>query len=176
MWLIAGLGNPGERYTFTWHNCGFMVLEVLAQRNRIAVSRSKFKGLWGQGYIGDEKVILLRPQTYMNLSGESVRECAQFFKIPFDRILVIYDDIDIPKGTSRYREQGSAGTHNGMRSVVECLGTESFPRIRIGCGPAPAEWDLADYVLSDIRKEEQKKMFDVFTTAAQRAECLVSGV
>jgi len=173
MWLIAGLGNPGSKYTFNWHNCGFMALEVLAQRNRIFIDRAKFQGECGQGILHGEKVILLRPSTYMNLSGESIRDCMQFYKIPPERVLIIYDDIDIPKGTIRYREKGSAGTHNGMRSIISCLGSEKFHRIRIGCGPVPEKWELADYVLSDITKEEQEPMFEAFTNAAKRAEKLV---
>ena len=173
MWLIAGLGNPGGKYSYNWHNCGFMALEVFSQRNRIAVEKTKFKGQWGQGSLFGEKVVLLRPHTFMNLSGESIRECMAFFKIPAERVLIIYDDIDIAKGTIRYRARGSAGTHNGMRSIISCLGTEEFPRIRVGCGPVPEKWVLADYVLSDIPEEEQKLMFASFVEAAEKAEGLI---
>lgn len=170
MRLIVGLGNPGEKYTFNWHNCGFMALEVFAQKNRMKINRTKFKGMWGTGTICGEKVILLRPHTYMNLSGESIRECMQFYKIPTQDTLIIYDDIDIEKGVIRYREKGGSGTHNGMRSIISCLGTEDFPRIRIGCGPVPEKWNLADYVLSDIQGDDRKIMFEAFEAACARAE------
>lgn len=173
MWLVAGLGNPGGKYTITWHNCGFMALEILSQRNQISVKKDKFKGKWGQGFIGTEKVIFLRPYTYMNASGESIIECMQFFKIPSERVLVLYDDIDISKGTIRYRATGSAGTHNGMRSVVSILGTENIPRIRIGCGPVPDRWDLVDYVLAEIPKQDREVMYDAFVATAQKAEEII---
>lgn len=173
MWLIAGLGNPGSQYTQTWHNCGFMTLDVLAQRNRIPVSKAKFKGEFGQGTILGEKVVLLRPHTFMNLSGESVREALQYFKIVPENLIVLYDDIDIPRGTVRVRPSGGPGTHNGMKSIISCLGTQDFPRIRVGCGPVPQHWDLADYVLSEIGKDDQKQMFSAFVSAAEATEKLI---
>jgi len=127
MWLIAGLGNPGSQYKETWHNCGFMTLDVLAQRSRIPVSKSKFKGEYGQGTILGEKVVLLRPQTFMNLSGESIREALQYFKIAPENLIVLYDDIDLPRGTIRVRPSGGPGTHNGMKSIILCLGSQDFP-------------------------------------------------
>jgi len=173
MWLIAGLGNPGSQYTQTWHNCGFMTLDVLAQRNRIPVAKSKFKGEFGQGTILGEKVVLLRPHTFMNLSGESIREALQYFKIGPENLIVLYDDIDIPKGTVRMRPSGGPGTHNGMKSVIGCLGTQDFARIRVGCGPVPQHWDLADFVLSEIGKDDQELMFAAFVSAAETAEKFV---
>ena len=170
MWLIAGLGNPGAKYTYNWHNCGFMSIEVLAQRNHISFNKTKFRGEYGQGTVSGEKVILLRPQTYMNLSGESIREAMTFFKIPPENLLVLYDDIDLPKGAIRVRAKGGPGTHNGMKSIISLIGTTDFPRIRIGCGPVPEHWDLADFVLSDIGKEDQEAMFQAFQQAAQAAE------
>jgi len=170
MWLIAGLGNPGSQYTKTWHNCGFMTLDVLAQRNRIPVSKTKFKGEFGQGTILGEKVVLLRPHTFMNLSGESIREALEYFKISPENLIVLYDDIDIPRGTVRMRPSGGPGTHNGMKSVISCLGTQDFARIRIGCGPVPQHWDLADFVLSEIGKDDQEQMFSAFVSAADTAE------
>lgn len=175
MWLVVGLGNPGKQYAYTWHNCGFMTLDVFSQRNHISVSKIKFKGEFGQGSMGAEKIILLRPHTYMNLSGESVREALEYFKIPTENLLVFYDDIDIPVGTIRIRHNGGPGTHNGMKSIISCLGSQNFPRIRVGCGPVPPEWDLADFVLSEIPKDDQKKMFDAFTEAAESAERLITG-
>ncbi len=172
-WLIAGLGNPGSKYEKTWHNAGFMTLEVLAQKHGIRLNRIKFKGLYGQGSIKGEKAVLLKPSTYMNLSGESVREAADFFKIPLERIVLIYDDIDVERGQIRIRRNGSAGTHNGMKSVIERLAAKDFPRIRVGTGPLPERWQLIDYVLSEIPKEEQETMFQSFTNAAEATEILL---
>jgi len=176
MWLIAGLGNPGAKYTYNWHNCGFMALEVLAQRNRIALDKTKFKGEYGRGTINGESVILLRPHTYMNLSGESVREALAFFKIDPKNLIVLYDDIDLPKGSVRVRDKGGPGTHNGMKSIISCLGMQDFPRIRVGCGPVPERWDLADFVLSDIGTEDKETMFASFVRAAEAAEQMVREV
>jgi PTH1 family peptidyl-tRNA hydrolase len=176
MWLITGLGNPGAKYTYNWHNCGFMSIEVLAQRNHISFNKNKFRGEYGQGTISGEKVILLRPQTYMNLSGESVREAMSFFKIEPENLIVLYDDIDLPRGTIRVRAKGGPGTHNGMKSIISQIGTTDFPRIRIGCGPVPEHWDLADFVLSDINKEEQETMFRAFQEAAMATEKMIGEV
>ena len=175
MWLIVGLGNPGKEYTFTFHNCGFMTLEVLAQKHHIKVDRLKWKGEYGRGTILGEDCILLRPHTFMNLSGESVREVMKFFKIPLDHLIVIYDDIDIQRGKIRVRSSGSAGTHNGMKSVIYCLESQDFPRVRIGCGPVPEHWDLADFVLSTIPKEEQETMYKAFEEGATAVEDILSG-
>lgn len=172
-WLIAGLGNPGLKYEKTWHNAGFLALEVLSQKYRIGLNRIKFKGIYGQGTIKGEKVILLKPSTFMNLSGESIQEAAAFFKIPADRIVLIYDDIDVERGMIRIRQTGSAGTHNGMRSVIERLGTAEFPRIRVGTGPLPARWQLIDYVLSDITPEYQITMFSSFEKAAEAVDVMI---
>ena len=172
-WLIAGLGNPGAKYEKTWHNAGFLTLEVLAQRNKIRMDRIKFKGLYGQGVIKNEKVILLKPTTFMNESGESIREAMAFFKIPQERILLIYDDIDIDRGTIKIRQTGSAGTHNGMRSVITHLGTQDFTRIRIGIGPLPSPWQIVDFVLSEIVAEHQKTMFSSFEQASAAVEVLL---
>jgi len=147
-----------------------MVLEVLAQRNAIDVRKKKFSGEYGKGRIKGEEVILLRPGTYMNCSGRSIREAAGFFKVSPDRIIVIYDDIDLPLGTIRVRASGGPGTHNGMRSVVEEIGTREFVRVRIGIGPAPEHYDLADYVLSDIPAEQRETMFGAFVEAAGAVE------
>lgn len=170
MWLIAGLGNPGSKYTFTWHNCGFLTSEVLAQRNGIQVTKSKFKGCYGKGKIAGEDAIILRPQTYMNNSGESVIEAMRFFKIPASRLIVVYDDIDIPVGKIRVRPSGSAGTHNGMKSVIYHIGTQDFPRVRIGCGPVPEKWNLVDFVLAEIFEDKKEIMFESFTEGAKAVE------
>lgn len=175
MWLIVGLGNPGKDYTFTWHNCGFLTLEVLAQHNHIKVDKLKWKGEYGKGTIQGEDVILLRPHTYMNLSGQSVIEVMNFYKIPMDHLIVIYDDIDIARGKIRVRASGSAGTHNGMKSVIYSLGSQDFPRVRIGCGPVPERWDLADFVLSPIPKSEQETMYQSFEAGAKAVEDILRG-
>lgn len=170
MWLVVGLGNPGSKYTYTWHNCGFLTSEVLAQRNGISVTKSKYKGYYGKGKISGEDAIILRPQTYMNLSGESVIEAAKFFQIPPSHIIVVYDDIDIPVGKIRVRPSGSAGTHNGMKSVIQMLGSQDFPRVRIGCGPVPEKWNLIDFVLAEIFDELKETMFESFTEGAKAVE------
>ena len=172
-WLIAGLGNPGAKYERTWHNAGFLTMEFLSRKYKIGMTRIKFKGLYGQGAIHEEKVILLKPSTFMNLSGESIQEAAAFFKIPAEKIILIYDDIDVERGMIRIRQTGSAGTHNGMRSVIERLGTEEFPRIRIGTGPLPVRWQLIDYVLSEITPEHQTLMFSSFEKAAEAVEVMI---
>ena len=170
LWLVAGLGNPGRQYEKTWHNCGYLVLEVLSQRHQIPLDKIRFKGLTGQGTIAGRKVILLQPTTYMNLSGESVREAMAFYKIPPQRTLVIYDDLDLPAGQIRMRPSGGAGTHNGMRSIIGQLGRQDFPRVRVGIGPLPANWELVSYVLSDIPQDQQKEMFEAFSRAADAVE------
>lgn len=175
MFLVVGLGNPGSKYSYNWHNCGFMALEVLSQRHRITIGKTKFNGEFGKGDIDGHEVVLLRPNTFMNLSGESVKAAADFFKISPDHIIVIYDDIDIDVGTVRARDTGGPGTHNGMRSVVASLGTNSFPRVRVGCGPVPEHWDIADYVLSDIPKDRQELMFEMFVESAKQVESKISG-
>jgi len=170
LWLVAGLGNPGRQYEKTWHNCGYLVLEVLSQRHQIPLNKIRFKGLSGQGTIAGRKVVLLQPTTYMNLSGESVREAMAFYKIPPQRTLVIYDDLDLPAGQIRMRPSGGAGTHNGMRSIISQLGRQDFPRVRVGIGPLPANWELVSYVLSDIPQDQQKEMFEAFSRAADAVE------
>jgi PTH1 family peptidyl-tRNA hydrolase len=172
-WLIAGLGNPGAKYERTWHNAGFLTLEFLAQKNKIRMDRIKFKGVYGMGTIKGEKVILLKPATFMNQSGESIREAMTFFKIPQERILLVYDDIDIERGTIKIRKTGSAGTHNGMRSVISHLDTQDFPRIRVGIGPLPPQWQIVDFVLSEIVPEHQKTMFSSFEQASGAAEAIL---
>ncbi len=170
LWLIAGLGNPGRQYERNWHNAGYMALEILSQRHAIAINKIRFKGLIGQGAIAGQKVILLKPTTYLNLSGESLREAMTFYKIPPERTLVIYDDLDIPAGTVRMRPNGGTGTHNGMRSIVNVLGLQSFPRIRVGIGPLPEHWELVNYVLSDIPSDQQKDFFAALSKAADAVE------
>lgn len=170
LWLVVGLGNPGKQYTYTWHNCGFLSTEILAQRNSISVTKVKFKGYYGKGKISGKDAIILRPTTYMNNSGESVIEAVKFFKIDPSHVIIVYDDIDIQVGKIRVRPSGSAGTHNGMKSVIYHLGTQDFPRVRIGCGPVPEKWNLVDFVLSEIFEDKKEIMFDSFTEGAKAVE------
>ncbi len=170
MWLVAGLGNPGEKYQSTWHNCGFLTANVLADRNNISIDRDKFNGLWGKGKIAGKDAIILLPQTYMNNSGESVVQIAKYFKIEPSHVIIIYDDIDIIVGKIRVRPSGSAGTHNGMKSVIAQLGTQEFPRVRIGTGPVPEHFSLIDYVLAAVPKEQRETMLKSFTDGAKAAE------
>ncbi len=174
MKIIAGLGNPGREYENTKHNAGFMTLDILADRLGIDIRKQKFKALIGEGRIGTEKVILVKPQTYMNLSGESLREIVGFYKIDIEDLIVIYDDIDIPVGTLRIRGKGSAGTHNGMRSVVHQLQDDGFPRIRVGIGGEKGERKIVQYVLSGFSGEEKDKMGEAVLKAAEAAECIVT--
>ena len=172
-WLVVVLGNPGAKYERTWHNAGFMAVEILSQRHGIRVDRIKFKGVYGQGSIGGVRVVLLKPGTYMNLSGESVQEAAAFFRIPMERVVVMLDDVDLPRGQIRIRAAGGPGTQKGMKSVVERLGTEGFPRVRIGIGPVPERWDIADFVLSEIQETDRATMYDALCRAADAVAAMV---
>jgi len=174
-WLVTGLGNPGKEYAYTWHNMGFLAAELLADRHGISISKNKFDARYGKGKIGGVDVIIMEPLTYMNNSGISVIQASKFFKIPPERIIVVYDDIDIARGKIRVRDKGSAGTHNGMKSVIAHLGTEAFPRVRIGTGPVPEHWDLVDYVLSEVPKDMRQEIFDSFEAACDAVEKIVSG-
>ena len=174
MKIIAGLGNPGRKYENTKHNVGFIVIDILADRLGISVRKLKFKALIGEGRIGTEKVILVKPQTFMNLSGESLREAVRYYNIASEDLIVIYDDVDLPVGTLRIRAKGSSGTHNGMKSVVYQLQDDGFPRIRIGVGRETGGRDLASFVLSGFPEEDREKMREAVLKAAEAAECLVT--
>ena len=174
MYIIVGLGNPGYQYVGTRHNIGFMAVEELAERNRISIDMNKYKGIYGKGMIEGEKVILLEPQTYMNLSGESVRAAVDFYKIdPEKELIVIYDDISLEVGKIRIREKGSAGGHNGMKSIIAHLGTEEFNRVRIGIGDKPKGWDLADYVLGHFEEEDRDKVEEGVIHACEAVELIL---
>lgn len=172
MYIIAGLGNPGKQYENTKHNVGFLTIDILAEKLGIKVNKIKHKALTGEGFVGGEKVILVKPQTYMNLSGESIREVLSFYKADTEKLIVIYDDIDLPMGTLRIRKKGSAGTHNGMKSIIYQIVSEDFPRVRIGIG-GERKGDLADYVISGFRKEDRKTVEDVIVRAADAVICTV---
>lgn len=167
MYIIVGLGNPGRQYAHTRHNAGFDSLDVLADKYRIDIEGKKFKALYGKGVIEGQRVVLAKPQTFMNLSGESVRELVDFYKIdPISELIVVYDDISLEPGQLRIRKKGSAGGHNGMKNIIAHLGTQEFLRVKVGVGEKPAGYDLADYVLSHFQKEEQERMDQAFARAA----------
>jgi len=168
MRLIVGLGNPGREYERTRHNVGFVAIDYLAEQVGIKMSKIKFKGICGEGFIGSEKCILLKPQTFMNLSGESVRDAAEFYKIPPEDIIVIYDDVNLETGKVRIRPNGSAGGHNGMKSIIYLLNSDNFPRIRFGVG-AP-QHDLADHVLGHFNEQDGINV----TNAIKRIEDIIS--
>ena len=166
MYLIVGLGNPEPEYSDTRHNMGFDVINNLSKKTGIEVTKNKFDALYGTGTIENEKVLLLKPQTYMNLSGRSIRECKNFFKIENDKIIVIYDDIDIEPGTIKIRKKGSAGSHNGMKSVINEIGTIEFPRIRVGTGQ-PQKEELVNYVLKKLSKDEKNVLAEGIEAASR---------
>lgn len=170
MYIIAGLGNPGIKYAHTRHNVGFDTIDVIADRYGIDMSNKKFKALYGKGVIEGHKAVLLKPQTFMNLSGESIREAIDFYKIDEEEeLIVIYDDISLDPGQLRLRGKGSAGGHNGIKSIIAHLGGQNFRRIKVGVGEKPKGFDLADYVLSRFSKEERKLVEDSLQRASRAA-------
>ncbi len=175
MYVIAGLGNPGKKYAKTRHNVGFDTLDIIADRYRIDVTTEKFKALVGTGVIDGQKVILVKPQTFMNLSGESLRLVCDFYKIDVEEeLIVIYDDISLEPGQIRIRKKGSAGGHNGMKSIITHLGTQIFKRVKVGVGAKPEGYDLADYVLGRFSFSERLEMEEAFDRAARAAAALVT--
>jgi len=174
MYLIAGLGNPTREYAGTRHNIGYDTITRLCDEYRISLDIKKHKGLCGKGVIGGEKVILVQPLTYMNLSGDCIKEAADFYKIDPSHIIVIYDDISLPVGKLRVRAKGSAGGHNGMKSIIARLGTEEFLRVRIGIGEKPSGWDLADYVLGRFKTDELPLMREAVGNAAKACELILN--
>ena len=174
MYIIAGLGNPGKKYAGTRHNIGFDAVDAIASKNNIKFNKSKFKADIGEGIICGEKVILVKPQTFMNLSGESIRPLSDWYKVPCENIIVIYDDISLPLGTLRLRGKGSAGGHNGMKSIIYQLGTDVFPRFKIGVGAPPdADYDLADFVLGKFSKSEVKTLVETVVKVTDAVENLI---
>lgn len=173
MYVVVGLGNPGKQYDHTRHNVGFDVIDILAKEYDISVSKIKHKALIGEGRIGTEKVLLVKPQTYMNLSGETLIDIYKYYKVDLSNIIVIYDDIDLDVGKIRIRKKGSGGTHNGMRSIVKCLGSTDFPRVRVGVSkPMPGQ-NLADFVLSRFRKEESDNIADGLEKSAKAVDAII---
>ena len=173
MYVICGLGNPGRDYENTRHNMGFMTMDVLASKLGIAVDKLKFKALLGEGRIGTEKVILVKPQTFMNLSGEALRPIMDYYKCPIENLIVVYDDIDIPLGALRIRAKGSSGSHNGMKSVIYQLQNDSFPRVRIGLG-ASGQIPLISFVIGKPSKEEQTVLAQTISDAADACVSIVT--
>ena len=173
-WLIVGLGNPGPEYTKTRHNCGFRALDILAKKLGCRVDKGKFQGLYNQVTYGDTKVFLLKPQTYMNLSGNSVKQLASFYHIPPQHIIVMYDDISLEPGRLRIRADGSAGGHNGIKSIIACLGGQDFPRVKIGVGAKPhPDYDLGDWVLSNFSAAEEKDLASALERSADAALSII---
>ncbi len=175
-YLAVGLGNPGEKYKGTRHNAGFMALDFIARKAGAEIDRLKFKGLCGTAAIGGKKVLLLKPGTFMNLSGQSVTEAMSFYKLPPERVIVIYDDISFPPGKLRIRLKGSDGGHNGMKNIIYLAGKDTFPRIRLGTGDRPdPRRDLADWVLSRFSEEDLKLFSRAVEHAAEALELMVQG-
>ena len=175
MYLIVGLGNPGSKYDKTRHNMGYEVIDRLVDAHRIPRSGTKFHSLVGSGVIGGEKVLLMKPLTYMNLSGTAVSEAVRFYKLdPETQLIVISDDIDLPPGDLRIRKQGSAGGQKGLKHIIQCLGTDRFVRVRVGTGAKPEGWELADWVLSRMEGEDAHLAGSALDQAAKAVECIVT--
>ena len=173
-WLVVGLGNPGDKYDNTRHNVGFAAIDQLAEELRVPVQKLKYRALTQTVELGGAKVLLMKPITYMNLSGEAVGEAARFFKIPADHVLVLSDDVSLPVGKLRIRKGGSAGGHNGLKSIIQHLGTDQFPRVKIGVGEKPhPDYDMADWVLGKFAGEDLKTITQAIQRAGKAAECYI---
>lgn len=173
MYVIAGLGNPGDKYSYTKHNAGFLAIDRLAEKLDIKVNKIKFKALIGETSYKGEKIILVKPQTFMNLSGEAVREIITFYKVDINNLFVIYDDVDLDIGKLRIRKKGSAGTHNGMKSIIYQIKNDQFPRFRVGISRQPSHMDLAAYVLSKFSNDELKILNDVLDNVSNAVLCAI---
>ena len=174
--LVVGLGNPGKQYEGTRHNAGFLALDTIAQKHHTEIKRIKFKGTVGECVLGGKKVLLLKPSTYMNLSGQSVQEAMQFYKLPPEKVLVIFDDINLDPGKLRIRRKGSDGGHNGMKNIIYLAGSDQFPRIKLGVGKKPhPDYNLADWVLSRFTDKEMDSLSTALENATAAAELIVRG-
>ena len=173
-WLIVGLGNPGQKYASTRHNMGFLTVDLLAERLGVKLNKVKFKSAYHIVSFAGTKCLVMKPQTYMNLSGEAVREAAQFYKVPADHVLVIYDDVSLPVGKLRVRPTGSAGGHNGIKNIIAHLGTQEFPRIKIGTGaPSGGGAEMIDWVIGVPSQAERKILVESFENAVKAAEDII---
>jgi len=173
LFIVVGLGNPGKEYTNTRHNIGFDTIDLLASRNDIKINKIKFKSIYGEGIIGNEKVLLVKPQTYMNNSGITVRDIYNFYKVPIENIIVIVDDIDIDFAAVRVKRKGSAGSHNGLKSIIYLLQKDDFPRVKIGIGKKHESQDLANFVLSRFSKEEREVIEGSILIGAESVEAII---
>lgn len=174
-WLIVFLGNPGPRYEMTRHNAGFMAADAMAKEKNVNINKARFKALTATCDIGGESVLLMKPQTFMNLSGDAVAQAAKFYKIPPEHVIVVSDEISLPIGKLRIRTKGSAGGHNGLKDIIAKLGTDAFPRIRIGVGTPPhPDYDMADWVLSTFKNQDAEDMLAAAERAAQAAQCYIA--
>lgn len=174
--ILAGLGNPGDKYTFTRHNAGFLAVDYLAEKYNFKVDRSRFKAICGEMTLGDKRGLVMKPQTFMNNSGEAIREAADFYKIAPENIIVFVDDISLAPGKLRLRKKGSDGGHNGLKSIIYQLNSDSFPRVKIGVGAKPhPDYDLVDWVLGTFPDEDKKLIFDALTRAADGLPLILAG-
>lgn len=174
-WLIVFLGNPGPRYEMTRHNAGFMAADAMAKEKNVNINKARFKALTATCDIGGESVLLMKPQTFMNLSGDAVAQAAKFYKIPPEHVIVVSDEISLPIGKLRIRTKGSAGGHNGLKDIIAKLGTDAFPRIRIGVGAPPhPDYDMADWVLASFKNQDAEDMLAAAERAAQAAQCYIT--
>ena len=174
-WLIVFLGNPGPRYEMTRHNAGFMAADAMAKEKNLSINKARFKALTATCEIGGESVLLMKPQTFMNLSGEAVSQAVRFYKIPPEHVIVVSDEISLPIGKLRIRTKGSAGGHNGLKDIIAKLGTDAFPRIRIGVGAPPhPDYDMADWVLSTFKNQDAEDMLAAAARAAEAAQCYIA--
>ena len=173
-WLVVGLGNPGQKYANTRHNMGFLTVDLLAEKAGVKLNKVKFKSAYNILPFAGCKCLVMKPQTYMNLSGEAVREAVQFYKIPADHVLVIYDDVSLPVGKLRVRPTGSAGGHNGIKNIIAHLGTQDFPRVKIGTGaPTGGGADMIDWVIGEPSKAEKQVLLESFEKAIDAAACII---
>ena len=174
--IVVGLGNPGDKYHMTRHNAGFLAIDHIAEKHSVKINRSKFKSLCAEATIGGRSVLLMKPQTYMNNSGEAVSEAASFYKIPAENVIVLCDDVNFDAGALRLRAKGSDGGQKGVRSITEHLGTEGFPRIKIGVGKKPhPDYDMVDWVLSEFGKEDKERLFGTFDAVHEGVEKILTG-
>ena len=174
-WLLVGLGNPGSKYESTRHNMGFLAVDGLARRKGFRFNKLRFRAWTAEWMVNGEKVLVMKPQTYMNLSGEAVGEAARFYKIPSDHVLVIYDDVSLPLGKLRIRDKGSAGGHNGIKNIIAHLGTDVFPRVKVGVGaPSHPDYDMVDWVIGSFSAQEKKIVDEALDRALDAAECIIS--